>query len=467
MRSHDDAVAAAPDRVKRPAPGILPALVAGCAVVAGIVGIAAGRGLVERVAYGVVILATLLALALRALRLPGGAGSAQIVFTVGAGALVGLPALMLCAQPSLAEPAIDVGRAVGFWAAALVGVSVGAALVSPAGGGPARHRMTPRSRGAMFAVLAVSLAGVAILMTNAGGPATFVNSLDESGETTAGLTFAIVMILALKCAALARLHARWANDVPTRISRADIAWLVAALALVGIAGSRLLILVAIAQFVLLALLFGRVSARAVPAGCAVVLLAACVSVGLGELRRWQATPRAVSFPTFLAESGLPRLPRTVVNQYADAVKLADSAMRVVPERASYEGARGLLRVAVHPIPRAIRPTVARQPAVTQAFMSSATSGNALPLPVEGWLQAGIVGALLLSLGFGCLLGLGDRVVRVRGRPAVAFAAACAGASLLIMFRGSLAQGTTLAALDIVSLYAVHRFVIDTSGAAAA
>lgn len=444
---------------------LLPAI-AGCAVVAGIVGAAAGDGLAQRVAFAVVILAALLALALQALRLGGGAGSAQIVFALAGCALVALPAVMLCMRPSLADPPIDVGRALAFWAAALGAVAIGASLLSPAGDvEPARHAMTHRPRQRFLGVLVISLAGVVILTASAGGPVEFITSLDESGETTAGLTFAIVMILALKCAALARLHARWAAAEPTRIERSDAAWLLGAFVLVGVAASRLLILVAIGQVLILALLYGRVTARAIPAGCAVVVVAACVAVGLGELRRWQATPRVVSFPTFLMDSGVPLLPRTVVNQYADAVKLADSAMRVVPDEAGYEGARGLLRVAVHPIPRALRPTVTRENAVTATFMSSPTSGNALPVPIEGWLMAGIAGALVLSLGFGAVLAMSDRLVRRPGRPAVAFAAACGGASLLIMFRGSLAQGTTLAALDIVSLYVVHRFVIDTHASA--
>ena len=432
-----------------------------CALLASTVGAIAPNGPFERVAYVVALGAVLATLITSGLQLPGGAGSALVIFAFAAVGLIGLPARLLTMEPSLAEPEVDVALSLAFWVAALGAVGLGASLVGRRNSSPVRA-VTALAPAARFVVVtAVSIGGLAIILVSAGGPAQFLGSLDRTGETTAGLTFAVVMVLAAKFAALARLHSRWAGGA-AGVTRADIAWLIAALVLIALLGSRLLLLVACSQVAILALLHDKVSRRRLPFACALVLLVVGVGVGYGELRRWQATPRVVSLVTFLRDEGLPRLPRTIVNQYADAIKLSDTAMRVVPDQVGFEGGRGLLRVIVHPIPSQIRPQVGRADAVDRSFTASATTGNALPVPVEGWLQAGTAGVLFLSALFGVLLGWSDRLARGKHSSAVAFAAACGAASLLMMFRGSLPQGTTLAALDIAGLYAVHRLVIRSA-----
>jgi hypothetical protein len=232
---------------------------------------------------------------------------------------------------------------------------------------------------------------------------------------------------------------------------------VVALALLAFIGSRLLLLVALLQMLLLYAALRPLGRRFRVALAGSVLIGALAFLGLGELRRWESDGRVVSFTSYLTHTGLPQLPRVYVNDYADAVRLSVIARRVVPAMAGYEYGKEFLRVALQPLPSQIRPKVGLSPGIAAAF-TSGKNGNALPIPVEGYLQFGIAGAVLLSLLLGLGVGLTDRI-GARARDVgwlTATIAASTGA--VIVMRGSLHQGVALAVIDVLGFFVAHRLL---------
>src|SRR5207249_3250132 len=142
-----------------------------------------------------------------------------------------------------------------------------------------------------------------------------------------------------------------------------------------------------------------------------------------------------SFPSYLVETGLPQLPRTYVNQYSDAVRLSVAARVFVPKVVGFEHGRELLRVLLQPIPSQIRPTVARSRGLTKLFTTGKHNGNALPVPVEGYIEFGFPGALIFSLLLGLVVGLVDRVADRHRDVGWLAAAVAAGTGAVIVFRG--------------------------------
>jgi hypothetical protein len=227
--------------------------------------------------------------------------------------------------------------------------------------------------------------------------------------------------------------------------------------LLAFIGSRLLLLVALIQIVLLHAALRPLGRRFGIVLSASILLGALVFLGFGELRRWESGGRVRSFASYLTHTGLPALPRVYVNDYADAVRLSVIARQVVPGSAGYEYGKEFLRVVLQPLPSQIRPKVAL-PHGTAAAFTSGKSGNALPVPIEGYLQFGIAGAIVLSLLLGLAVGMIDRIgagVRDVGW-LTATIAASTGA--VIVMRGSLHQGVALAVIDVVGFFVAHRLL---------
>lgn len=402
---------------------------------------------------------------------------ARLVMTLALGVLAALPAVLLGADhglwAGLPVPNFDAGLAL--WALGIVALAAGARIVSfvlagrpddsaadgePAGPGAITLRLRtaePRGRRAQAVVAAIVLLSLAAFMKKVGGPVAYVKNLNNSGAETSGLTYFIWGISFAKFAAYLALGERWrSGGSPSR-------WLIAltgfALVLLLFLGSRLLLLVALIQLFLLYAALRPVGRRFRTLAAASALLGVVLFVVIGEFRRWENVPRPrPGFPAYLVDTGLPNMVSTYVNDYADAVRLSVLVRQTVPRHAGYEYGKELLRVLVHPIPSAIRPKIGQARALASTFTSGNKNGNALPVPVEGYIEFGLAGTIAFSLLLGAFVAGVDRLgSRARDVGWLA-AATAAGTGAVIILRGSLAAGISLAAIDVIGFLIVHRLL---------
>jgi len=411
-------------------------------------------------------------LALEAWRTPGALSTPVLVVAAGFAGLVTVPAILLAADPALLVPAPrPLVGGLGLHVTTLFGLLAGLAAarrlpLGPLARGLARLSRTPDSsaprRPWWVAGIVVGLVFLALFLAAAGGPSSYFANLDATGASTAGLTYLIWGVVVVKFATFAELGERWRRGA--RCGPALAVGLGVALLVVASIGTRLLLVVALAQLVLLAVAVRRPSRRGVALGMAAALLAAACVVGLGELRRWQSLPAGTPFGTYLTETGLPALPRTYVNQYADAVRVAVLAHAAVPELAPFEYGKELIRVAAQPIPGSLRPELARPAAVQAVFTTGNGSGNALPLAVIGYLQLGIAGALLAGLALGAIVAGLERGLRGTRDAGLLLALIGASTGAVMVLRGSLPQATAFALMDVVGFLAAHRALTARSPA---
>jgi hypothetical protein len=312
------------------------------------------------------------------------------------------------------------------------------------------------SRKASVAVTIGASASAVAFLVAVGGPGEYFANLDKSAATTAGLTYLLWGILFVKYGTLVILGEKWAAWQLSRSSSAALPGL--ALVSVAALGSRLLLLVATLQVLLLFVCIRGTTRRFFAILPVTVVTLVVVAVGLGEVRRWQAIGGKATFSTYLVEVGVPQLSRTYVNQYADAVRLAVIVRRIVPEQAGYEYGKEVTRLLVHPLPRGVRPSLEPELRLKEAFTSSNLSGNALPAPVVGYIQGGALGVMALSLALGYLAGGIDRILRSTRDVGVLLALIAASTGMIVVFRGSLTQAFALTAIDILGFFAVHRIL---------
>jgi hypothetical protein len=407
-------------------------------------------------------------LACDALRTDQPGARSRLVMAVALALGVAAPALLLAFDHGLwagtVKPSLGAGLAV--MSVGVLSLAVGSRLAgavplpdrlrSIAHPAPALLGARPRGRIAYLALAILVLVSLGLFVHAVGGPVAYLKNLNNSGAATSGLTYYIWGISFAKFASYVELGEAWrAGRRPAVAVGAAAA---VALAMLLFIGSRLLLLVALAQLLLLYAAIGGLGRRFRMTVAATVAVGAVAFLVIGEYRRWENVPRHRAFPTYFADTALPQLPRTYVNQYADAVRLSVLAREVVPSRAGFEYGKELLRVLLHPLPSAIRPTVAQAPALAATFTSGHKNGNALPIPVEGYIEFGLAGAILFSLLLGSAVGAIDRAGAAVPDVGWLAAAIAAGTGAVIVFRGSLAPGVALATIDVVGFFVTHRIL---------
>jgi hypothetical protein len=403
-------------------------------------------------------------------RRPGGMRSWPVaVLALGIAGLFSVPALLLVAVPAIN---VDAGRPLSgglvLFAIALMaihaGLVAGRAVPLPRVGewiGRVRSPTGPdapkRTRRVIVGWI-VAVAALGAFLHAAGGPSRYFANLDQTGASTAGLTYLIWGVLAAKFVTVAELARRWQSG--QRANRVLAIAVVVSLGLAGAIGARILVVVALAQLALLALVLRGTSRRSIVAAAVTGLAGVACIVGLGELRRWQSLNTGTSFPSYLTTTGLPNLPRTYVNQYADGIRVGVLARAAVPALAPFEHGTELLRVAAQPIPGSARPQLTR-PAGLRAIFTTAggTSGNAFPLPVVGFLQLGAWGAALAGLLAGLLVAGLERGLRRARDPGVILGLIAATTGLVMVMRGSLPQATAFALMDVIGFVVGARWVL--------
>jgi hypothetical protein len=385
--------------------------------------------------------------------------TACVVLGAALGALVVVPALMIAARPSvLVDGPFELGP--GFALHAIGAYAILAGALAALWVVPARLprvpvpplRLPARAAAAVpWALVAVVLASAILFLVAVGGPRHYFSNLDDTGNTTAGLTYLIWGVLVAKYGVFHHIAERWRGG---RLVWTDWALLLGALALVGALGARLLLIVALLQ---LALVYAVARWDRLPVRGAVAVVAAVLVtfVGLGELRRWQGLPDQRPFPRYLVDTGLPNLQITYVNQYADSVRLALLVRQIVPEHAGYENGKELLRILLQPIPGGLRPEVGSSPALrAQVTVRGSNNGNALPLPVVGFIQFGIPGTAVFCFILGFVAGFVDRRLALRPPLPEALALVGAATGVAIVFRGTLVNGVAFMIMDVIGFLLV-------------
>jgi hypothetical protein len=390
---------------------------------------------------------------------------ARLVMAFGLIMLAALPALLLAFDHGLwiGPPrlrGLDAGLVL--WSLGIAAIALGSRAASVGGrNGPvsaSRAAWTRRDGRAGVAVVAVVVvASLAAFVHEVGGPIDYFRNLNNSAAANAGLTYLIWGISFAKYATFAFLAEAWASR--TRPSRTAVAATAVAFLLLLFLGSRLLVLVGLIQLLLLYAALRPISRRFLRTVATAALAGVVVFIGLGEYRRWEnVTVGRASFPTYFVHTSLPNLPRTYVNNYADTVRSSVLARQVVPARAPYEDGKELLRVLLQPLPGSIRPKLGFAPALQATFTSGHGNGNALPLPVEGYIEFGIAGDIAFCLLLGFAVAAVDRPDLSRRDAGLTMTAIAAATGLVVIFRGSLHNGVAIAGIDVIGFFVVHRLL---------
>ncbi len=395
---------------------------------------------------------------------------ARLVMATALLLLAAFPAFLLAADNGLwvgTFPGLTGGLVL--WSVGIVSVAAGsraAALVrlpaalSTASAGRGRLSAvvssTQRGRRNVAIVATIAFVSLCAFVVKVGGPTAYVKSLNNSAASTAGLTYVMWGISFAKYGSFACLGEAWTHGrrPPGRVI---VAVTVAILLLLSL-GSRLLLLVALIQLLVLYAAVCPISRRFWLALGTTAVIGTVLFVTLGEFRRWESVPHHPSFPTYLVKVSVPELPRTYANDYADAVRLSVLARRVVPSRAPYEYGKEFLRILLQPIPGQLRPTISTAPALEATFTSGHKNGNALPVPVEGYIEFGFAGTVAFSALLGLFVGLVDRAGAAVRDVGWLLTGVAAGTGSVIVMRGSLHQGIALALVDVIGFLAVHRIL---------
>jgi hypothetical protein len=394
-----------------------------------------------------------------------GGPRARLVMTFALLMLAAVPAMLLAFDPELwvAPPrlrSLDPGLLL--WSLGVAAIATGSRLgrIGSAGGrGPqpsSRDSWVPRRKAAGSVLVAIVAVSLIAFVHKVGGPVKYLTSLNKTATIDASLTYLMWGISFGKYGTYVCLAERWRAG--RRPGWRLVALSVCALTLVLFLGSRLLFLASLIQLLLLYAAIRPAGRRFLRGLIAAVVVGAIVFIGLGEYRRWENLPAPrPSFSHYFVRTSLPNLPRTYVNNYADTVRSSVIVRQVVPARAGYEYGKEFLRLLLQPIPGSLRPKVSEAPALHAAFTAGRGNANALPLPVEGYIEFGLAGDIALCLILGAIVGLLDAfapaAVRDVGLTATAIAL---GTGAVIVFRGSLHNAFAIAAIDVIGFFVAHR-----------
>jgi hypothetical protein len=329
---------------------------------------------------------------------------------------------------------------------------------------PSSHvELVPRrpSRRAVVNWAIIGVSGLAIVLAEAGGPTHYLRNFNHGGSLTQGRVYFIVLAQALLFTAQVVLFLRWSRH--QRVDRSVVAGLIAATVLVGILGSRLLLVLA---FVQIALFYGLIRPRR-PLGVlapAVVVAAVLITLVVGAARRYsnyhaQHPGNKIGLVQYLWSVAPGEIPVAFANNYADGVRLIALSRATVPRYAGYEYGKELLRLLLQPLPHGIRPTVNLAPGLKEAlYPGNGDSVYAQPLQVVSYLQFGIPGVavafLLLGLG---LAELDFRLASIRrARPSTLVLLTGIIVEVLATVRGASAPSVGFSLASLALMYVVAR-----------
>ena len=421
--------------------------------------VAAGQG--AALLFAAAQAALLGGLLVRALRRPLGWRSAEFVVAVAWGLLFTVSCWLYAVDGGLLDQGTP-ARAALIVNVALYAYVLGLLLRSAPGaaleGTLTVAPMEPRPR-VLAAWWLLGFAALAVLLLRHGNPLDYLSRLDRTAALNLGAFYLVALAFLIRFASLAWAAGRWSRGEP--LEPIAIALAIAGTILIGLTGARLFVVIALVDFLLLYVLLRRPIAlrRVAPYALAAGIL---IVFGVGTIKRYQgynAThPDArVTFTHYATKQAPPELADAYANNYVDSVRLIAISDRLVPRSADWEGARPLLELAVKPLPRPIRPSIARQPVLKQTFAPSEEYAYAMPLVATSFLAGGILVVVLASLGAGLLVGALDRRMTAASASASTIAVVVVAiVSFPSVLRGGVPAGVTYFLVDVIGMWVVAR-----------
>jgi hypothetical protein len=305
----------------------------------------------------------------------------------------------------------------------------------------------------------LGVAGLAVVLGSAGGPASYVHNFNHGIALTQGKVYFIVAANALLFAAQLVVYLRWSRGL--NVDRRAVGGFVVAMALVAVLGARELLVIALAQTVLFyCLTRPRRHLRAIAIAC--VVAAAVITLVVGAVRRYSNYQAAhpgtrVGLARYLWSIAPGEVPQAYAQNYADGVRLTALSRATVPRYADYEYGKELLRLLVQPLPSGIRPEVRPSPPLKAALYPGG-GVYAQPLQVVSYLQFGVPGVVLVFLGLGAALTkLDGFIARLRrARPSTLVLLTGTMIEILAVMRGASAPSVGYAIASLALMYVVSR-----------
>lgn len=336
----------------------------------------------------------------------------------------------------------------------------------------------------MFAYLAIGvLAG--LLFYGVVGGLDYLCHLDLTGATTAGTTYFLWGMLLPKTAALASSANRKRFGLPFALV---IAYVMLALFLVVLTGTRIFLLVAMIQAALVfhlavrrlrpivigaflaallavAVLYGEYRIESGTTACAGVSLPPVTIVlpgveppGATTETTPAAPPTSPTGPGFVervtAKMTNPQYLRDrYTKNFVDSLDVFRRMYAIVPAHADYLGGSSFARLLLQPIPRAFRPAVPPPPQAITAAFTSPGGGNVFQLWAEAYLNFGPLGIMFVALGAGLAVAAATRSVDGHSdnlERSVYMALLIT--SMLLLYRGSFIGATSFALMDLIPVW---------------
>lgn len=322
-------------------------------------------------------------------------------------------------------------------------------------------------RGWAAAWIVAGLMALAVLFAVNGGPVEWITNLDKVGEMARGLTYVIGVVLVVKHVAIAAFAHRL-----TQVGRLDlrgVALVAAAVVILLPLGARLFVAMLLVEVLVLHAVIVR------PTSLRVLLPVAMVSAlllifGYGTVKRYQ-TFRAANptldrgFGEYVRDRASKEVAAAYANNYADGMLLTAQARSVVPSRVPYEKGKAFVRLAVHPIPNAIRPRVDRDPILERFLGARDGNTHAVPLQAEGYVQIGLLGVVALFALIGAAVALLERALaRATVTLPTLITLVVIAVQIPLVIRSGVPQGAAVAGLYALGAYAVARTVLRDYGA---
>jgi hypothetical protein len=307
--------------------------------------------------------------------------------------------------------------------------------------------------------VATGVVGLIAFMSLTGGVMTYVTHLDQAGTRSTGLIYVVWLALFLKYVGLTRVAHYWATGDGR--GRNIILFSFALVALLALFGQRAFLALMFVQAVLLYALIKRPLSIRVIAPIAIFAVVA-LTFGIGTIKRYQgyrdATPgRKLGFLEYVDKRASHDFVRAYTDNYADGVRLIARGHVLVPREADYEKGRAFMRLALQPIPSFVRPTVHVATPLGPLLESSGGYGYALPIPLVGYVEFGLIGVALGGAVLGAALVFTDKhLAKDRQQLARLLVLTAVVVELPFCLRSSVPRGVSFAALDLLGMWIVAK-----------
>jgi hypothetical protein len=340
------------------------------------------------------------------------------VLVAGAWALTfTLPSCIYAADPGLLDVYEDPVKALALVNLSLLfllgGIELGRAARKPLTRSTRLDVLgTDTSLTAVFVWIVIGLIGLLLVFQGAGGPLEYIRNLDEEGRFTQGRVYFVWMALSMRFATQVLMVAYWAAG--RRAPWWTVGLFALTLGLTALLGARLFVATALVEVAVLYVLVRQPVPLRLAAPLVVLVAFALIAIG-GAVKRYSNYTADnpgpdKPLPTYLVQDAPGEFADAYANNYADGVRLIAVAIATVPRYDDFERGKLLMRYALQPLPRAVRPEVSRGPALTRVLFPEGPFAHAVPLQATAYIQWGIAAVAIVFILLGAFIAWLDWLV---------------------------------------------------------